>query len=721
MISEGMPLVGNTIAHSYTPGDGRWLERDFNASGRGAEVRRDRMRQYYHSVFHSDGIDVAVRNVAVVQRPWLERCYLNRRRARICCQAVSAYFRGGGLHVVADVDGIAASSLMTVIAGRGTQASGEIWVGDAAADAQTRLRLISYVGAESLFIPLLSVQENLWFVVHLHRKERRSWSQGLVLAAANFVSLDLSKKVSDLSKREKFRLQVALELVLDPPVLFFSYPFEAMSLVEQSECIHLLSRLCVDVMKTVVLSTRSMPMPLYSAADTLLLFGTGGVVLFSGKCQDAISYFNRLCIPKHVPQPLWKTLLEPETEAHDAEDDLRTFQAPSLPPSNSSSFSQRCTGGPESRLYSAMCTPPRLSSRPFLLDDLSGTPPPALYRRTAEAETVSTSAVVEVATSGDLMDLAVEWAESESQTMFYAAKYYDSSMHAALLSSLDLATTTSAAAARTSQPPPRALPTCVWRFGVLLTYTLKQIAADAELLSGAALLSLGLIVLTVAVHSQPENQGGMYNIRGLIFMAFVLALLSNLTAIESMRDQLRVALGHRKRALYGSLSFIVCLSVRVVLIRTVYLALFLPFALFVMRSSYSLAIMVVLVSCTHAAFQYLVALLPSRRSVTWVSYAYFGYSIIFSGFLLNLRTLPPLFGFLSFLRWGYGAVIYTWLHGKAFQCDGAGNTSYCYTGDDYLAVEGLQAESVASSALILAISGASMMGLLLLLWSLKTA
>ncbi|CAC9507923.1 ABC transporter-like protein [Leishmania donovani] len=719
MIFESTPLVGNPTANSYPSADGRLYGRNFNADDYNAEVRGQRMRQYYHSVFRSDGIDVAVRNVAVVQRPWLQRFYPNGRRGRICCQAVSAQFRRGRLHVVADVDGIAAASLMTVIAGRGAQASGDIWVGDAAVDAQTRLRLIAYVGAESLFVPLLSVKDNLWFVVHLHCKEQRTWTRELVLAAANFVSLDLGKKVADLSQSEKFRLQVALELVLDPPVLFFSYPFDAMGLVEQNECTQLLSRLCVDVTKTVVLSTRSMPMPLHSAADTLLLFGAGGVVLFSGKCQDAISYFNSLRIPRHIPQPLWKGVLGHGAEAQAAEEDLRTFHAPSLPPSDSSPFSQRGVKAPESRLYSVICTPPRLSSRVFLMDVLNDTPPP-LYCRAAEGGSASTSAVVEVATSGDLMDLAVEWAESESQTMFYAAKYYDSSVHAALLSSLDPVNARSVATTHTSPPPPRALPHGVWRFGVLLRYTLKQIPADAELLLGVAFLSIGLIVLTVAVHSQPENQGGMYNIRGLIFIAFVLVLFSNLAAIESMRDQLRVALGHRKRKLYGSLSFIVCLCVRIVLIRSVYLALFLPFVLFVLRSSYSLAILVGLVTCTHAAFQYLVTLLPSRRWVTWVSYAYFGYSIIFSGFLLNLRTLPPLLGVLSILRWGYGAVIYTWLHGKSFQCDGAGNTSYCYTGDDYLAVEGLENESVASSALILAVLGASMMGLLLVLWSLRS-
>ncbi|KAG5490459.1 hypothetical protein JKF63_00579 [Porcisia hertigi] len=717
MIDESTPLMGDPACPSYAPPDGQWHERNGTEKVHDTKIQKQYMSHYYRSVFRSHGTDVAVRNVAVVQRPWLRCRYRNRSRGRICCQSVSAYFGRGRLHVVADVDGVAASSLMTVIAGRGTPVSGNIWVGGEAVDAQTRLRLIAYVDVESLFIPLLSVEDNLRFVVRLHREEPCSWMQELVFAAARFVSLDLNKKVADLSRLEKFRLQVALELVLDSPVLLFSYPFDAMSLIEQNECTRLLSRLCGIVMKTVVLSTRSMPMPLHSAAHTLLLFGAGGVVLFSGKCEDALAYFNCLRIPKHVPQPLWKGLLSPGAEAHVMGQDPQVFHVSSAPPSEHSSSSQRCVGGPESRLYSALCTPPRLTSRLFQLNDLDGTPPPPLYHRAAESGTFSSGAVVEVATSGDLVDLSVEWAESESHTMFYAAKYFDSSVHTDLLSLLDSATTQGLVTARTLPCLPRAQPSSFWRFGVLLTCTLKQIAVDAELLMGVAFLSVGLIVLTLTVYSQPENQGGMYNIRGLVFVAFVLVFLSNLATIESAREQLHVAISHRKRELYGPLSFIVCLGVRVVLIRTIYLVLFLPFALFVLRSSYSLALLVGLVSCTHAVFQYLVVLLPSQRWVTWVSYAYFGYSIIFSGFLLNLRTLPPLLGVLSFVRWGYGAVIHTWLHGKTFQCDGAGNTSYCYTGDDYLAVEGLENDSVASSALILSLSGTFMMGLLLVLWS----
>lgn len=682
------------------------------------------MRQYYRAVFRTDGVAVAVRNAAVVEPPWHRRHWLpGGAHGRICCRGVTANFDSGGLHVLADIDGVAAASLLAAISGRGPLTTGEVWIDGREVAARDRARLVAYVEGSSLFIPLLSVESNLWFVVHLRRRETRSLKRELVLAVANFAHLDLLKRVDDLSRAEKFRLQVALELVLDPPVLFLSYPFRTMTLEEQLQCTHLLSRICTDMAKTVVLSTQTLPMPLHGAADTLLLFGAVGHVLFSGKAREAVPYFNRLRIPRHVAAPLWKGVLAPLSDAPTeagATEDLWAHSTASPAPSNATSATRRCVDTPSNRLFSALCTPPRLSSRFMFADAVDDAAAASLFYAVPHAHNGTTTprAVVEVATSGDLIDLAVEWAESESQTMFYAAKYFDSSTHAALLVTLEGAI--AAAATQVMQPTssraPQASPGWMWRFGVLLTYTVRQIAVDAELLVGLALLSIGLIFLTVVVHVQPESQGGMFNIRGLIFIAFVLVLFTNLVAIDSARDQLRVAFGHRRRRLYGAVSFMTCLTIRALLVRAAYLALLLPFFVFVMRSSYALALLIGLVSCTHAALQYVIALLPSRRWAVCVSYLCFGYNIVFSGFLLNLRTIPSWIGVLSFLRWGYGAVLHTWLHGKKFQCDGAGNTSYCYTGDDYLAVEGLQDDSVGGAALFLTVSGATLMGVFLLLW-----
>lgn len=647
----------------------------------------------------------------MVQCSALHRFFPSMCAARICCQGTSAQFRKGELHLVTDLDGVAGAALLDAVSGRTTYVSGEVWIDGFAAEQRDRRQRIATIGMALLLIPQLSVEDHLWCMVHLHKKERRAWKREMVLAAANFTNLDVRRRIDDLTEMEKFRLQVALELVLDPPAMFFLYALDAMDLEQQTEATELLCRLTREIKKTVVLCTRSLPVHLFSAAYSLLLLGAGGVMLYSGLARDAISFFNSLRIPSNIPDPLWTGLVTPVEEASESENDGETSSMAASRRAVSSVSSSAPDGRTrsQSRLYSALCTPPRLSSR-LVSAHLHRNFARLLSTTGPEAPSAG-EAVVEVATSGDLVDLATEWAESETQTMYYAAKYYDSAVHTALLASLGTAAShplSSGSALAT--PLPRTAPNSVWKFCILLTYTLRQITADAELLVGVAFLSVGLTALAVLAHSQPESQGGMFNIRGLIFMGFTLVLFTNLVTMDRAVDQLRIAVLHCKRHLYGVAGFTACLAFRIALIRSVYLALFIPFVLFVLKSSYAFALLAWCVGCTHAAFHYVAAaLLPSRWWTVRVWYAAFGCNIIFSGFLLNLNSVPSFLGDLSFLRWGYGAVLHTWLHGVAFQCDGANNTWYCYTGDEYLDAQGMSGDSVTTASVVLSLYAMGLM------------
>ncbi|KPI89823.1 ABC transporter-like protein [Leptomonas seymouri] len=705
MINESTPLVGSSSPLTYTPSYRRWSGDGNERFAHESDARAQRMREYYNSVFTTGGVGMALQNVGVVRCSVFHRRFPTLCPARICCQGVSASFSRGRLHLVTDLDGVAGAALLDAVAGRTACASGNIWIDGVAVEGRDRRHLIASIGKEVLLIPQLSVEDHLWFMVHLHKDERYSWKREMVLAASNFTNLDTHRKIGDLTKMEKFRLQVALELMLDPPAFFFSYSFDSMNLSQQLEAAELLYRLSREIKKTVVLSTRFPPMHMFSVAESLLLFGAGGLVLYSGGCRDAIPYFNRLRIPSNVPEPLWRAVLVPTQEVSTAEGDAGTSRliTPPLTVASLSSSVQRDQTISERRLFVAMCTPPRLSSRLISAHFRDGFAP---FLSTPEPGPSSGRvALVEVATCGDLVDLAAEWADSEAQTMYYAAKYYDSSAHVLLLNSLkrDIAHSPPSSVVLASVSP-RTAPSSLRKFCLLLLYSIKQITVDAELVTGVVCLSVGLTLVAVLAHLQPEDQGGMYNIRGLIFTAFTLALFTNLVAMDSAGDQLRIAVAHCKRQLYGIGSFIICLSLRIALVRIVYLALFFPFVAFVLKSSYSLALLVWSVGCTHAAFQYVTAaVLPSPWWTVRVWYATFGYNIIFSGFLLNLLIAPSFFSSLSFLRWGYGAVLHTWLHGSKFQCDGINNTSYCYTGDEYLKAQGLENDSVGTASIVLAL------------------
>lgn len=716
MIGENTPLVGSFLPLTYTPSYWRGSGGENAEAVVGSDAGAQRTREYYNSVFTCGGIDIGLRGAAVVQCTAFYRCFPTLCTARICCQDVSARFARAQVHLVTDVDGVAGTALLDAVAGRAPCTAGDIWINGTATIDQDRRLLIACMGTEMTLIAQLSVEDHLWCMVHLHKKERRSWKREMVLASANFTGIDTRRKICDLTEMERFRLQVAVELVLDPPALFFSYSFDSMNPAQQEEGALLLHRLTQELGKTVVLSTRTLPTRLFSIAESLLLLGAGGLVLYSGKCKDAIPYFNRLCIPSNIPAPVWKAVLTPTSEASAGENGAGTSCLVTPRPAPLSSSSSSAQGGrarSEARLFAAMCVSPRLSSRltsAHFHDDFA-----QLLTTREPSASPERMAVVEVATSGDLVDVMAEWAESTTQTMHYAAKYYDSPVHAALLAALEGDTAHISPVSReVTFAPPRTSPNSMWKFCVLLTYSLRQIAADAELVAGVLFLSVGLTLVAVLAHSQPEGQGGMYNIRGLIFMAFTIVLFTNLVTMDHACDQLRVAVLHCKRQLYGVASFVACLGLRIMLIHTVYLALFFPFVVLVLRSSYALALLVWCVGCTHAAFHYTAAaVLPSRWWTVRVWYIVFGFNIIFSGFLLNLQTIPALLSDLSFIRWGYGAVLYTWLHGNKFECDGANHTSYCYTGDQYLKAQGMEGDSVTTASLVLL---SFSVGLLAFLW-----
>ncbi|RNC42749.1 ABC transporter [Trypanosoma cruzi] len=94
------------------------------------------------------------------------------------------------------------------------------------------------------------------------------------------------------------------------------------------------------------------------------------------------------------------------------------------------------------------------------------------------------------------------------------------------------------------------------------------------------------------------------------------------------------------------------------------------------------------------------AFVPHNRWAVIILWLYLGYCVIFCGFLLNLKAMPLIVGKMSILRWSYGAALAQSLQDMPFSCDGAGNTSYCYSGNTYLDIEGFLGESTQRSLLV---------------------
>lgn len=204
----------------------------------------------------------------------------------------------------------------------------------------------------------------------------------------------------------------------------------------------------------------------------------------------------------------------------------------------------------------------------------------------------------------------------------------------------------------------------------------------------------------------------MYNARGILFILFMLVMLINEATMHDTRSQLKLFVHHRYSGLYSTPCFTLCLIVRIAVVRAFYLVFFFPFVLAVVKSSRAVVVLLGIVSVVHATLLYASHAAASQRLATLFCHAYFAFSLICSGYLLNLQSIPRICGQLSVLRWGYGPALRERLSDNPFTCDGAGNTSYCYRGNDYLSAQGLMSDTISHAWLTLCTMMAALLAIM---------
>ncbi|RNF04046.1 putative ABC transporter [Trypanosoma rangeli] len=648
----------------------------------------DAARRHLRSVFRVGGLNICIIEVSVVTDSQLSRCLPRFFPPKRYCDAALALMRGGGFHVIADVDGVAGSGLLRVITGTALCASGTVLANGVPVEAGVFRKAVGIFTNVEAYMPNLTVEENINFVVSMRTNVTGEAREGLVEAACVLTELDRHKVAKLLSPSEAFRLRLAMEIVRDPPVIVAYYPFDCMEHADASECSAVLKRLTTVLEKTVIVSTTTLSSYLFEVTDALLLLGRGGCVLYSGDAATMPLYFNGLYAS------------------------LNSSSAPYV------NVSQGASPG-----YSNTSTPYRVTDFTSSAREGSYNGSDArhilssLSLRIQESRAAARNTFVSC--GDDALDLATLWAESQTVTEFYAAKFYNSHLRRRVFQTI----------MRFSNPPQHVsdvapfTSTVPSQYAVLKPFLLwwydaMQTWRDSEVYAHLALLSLGLLVIALLMQNQNDDQGGMYNIRGMQFVLFLLTMLANTTTMGDVDHQLRLFFLQRDNGLYGTACFMIVFLLRTVFVRVVYLAFFIPVVIYVLKMSYTFFLLVGALSVTQVLLHVTVhALVPRNRLALIVLRLYLGYNAIFCGFLLNLTTMPSMVGKMSILRWSYGAALAQSLRDMPFSCDGSGNTSYCYSGNTYLALEGFSDESTERSLVVFSV----MCGMLIILMGIALA
>jgi len=211
----------------------------------------------------------------------------------------------GKLIGIMGASGAGKTTLLNVMAGLEKPFSGEVRLNgfDIHKEKEKISGMIGYIAQDDLLIEELSVFENLYFNAKLCFKDvsddeisklvdKVLSDLGLIHIKNLEVGNSLNKKISGGQRK---RLNIALELIREPAVLFVDEPTSGLSSRDSENVIDLLKELSrKGTLIFVVIHQPSSD--IYKIFDRMIILDAGGYLIFNGNPVEAVTYFKKLAL-----------------------------------------------------------------------------------------------------------------------------------------------------------------------------------------------------------------------------------------------------------------------------------------------------------------------------------------------------------------------------------------------------------------------------------------
>ncbi len=213
---------------------------------------------------------------------------------------LSFTLHNGDLLAIMGGSGTGKTTLLSLLNGSMKPQQGSITINGHSIDEPQAKALIGFVPQDDLLIEELTVYQNLWFTAKLcfegmpkEEIDRR------VIKTLKDLGLDQSKDLKVGSAINKYisggqrkRLNIALELIREPAVLFLDEPTSGLSSADTEKVINLLKEQTLKG-KLIIVNIHQPSSDVYKLFDRLWLLDKGGYPVFDGNPIDAITYFKK--------------------------------------------------------------------------------------------------------------------------------------------------------------------------------------------------------------------------------------------------------------------------------------------------------------------------------------------------------------------------------------------------------------------------------------------
>jgi ABC-type multidrug transport system ATPase subunit len=232
-----------------------------------------------------------------------EHIFYHFRSGRAGLQNVTVSERGGKLVGLMGASGSGKSTLLNVLNGSERPSSGRVLINgiDIHEHPEKVEGIIGFIPQDDLLMDDLTVFENLFYAARLcfgkdsveqttERVERLLMSLGLSETRNLKVGSPLEKTISGGQRK---RLNIGLELLREPAVLFVDEPTSGLSSRDSENIMDLLKELTLRG-KMIFVVIHQPSSDIFKMFDTLIILDVGGFQIYYGNPVESVNYFQEI-------------------------------------------------------------------------------------------------------------------------------------------------------------------------------------------------------------------------------------------------------------------------------------------------------------------------------------------------------------------------------------------------------------------------------------------